>query len=91
MSADIVPFGIPRPDGPVKAPRASRQHEPVDREIARLREIVAQTGDALLLAEGPVSPDAQLLELCDEAASSPYDRRKGESAPMGDARPAMDR
>src|SRR5438874_1446018 len=44
----------------MKTPRA------VDREIARLREIVAETGDALLLADGPVSPDAALLEVCAE-------------------------
>jgi hypothetical protein len=39
-----------------------------DREIARLREIVRQTGDSLLLADdGPCSPDAELLDLCSEA------------------------
>jgi hypothetical protein len=65
MSADIIPFGTPREE-PVK-PRMARQHDPADREIARLREIAAQTGDALLLPHGPISPDARLLELCDEA------------------------
>src|SRR4030088_1399607 len=40
---------------------------PVDREIARFREIVADTNDALLLAEGSAHPDAALLDLCAEA------------------------
>jgi len=40
---------------------------PVDREIARLREIVGQTSQALLLSDGPVNPDAGLLDLCAEA------------------------
>src|SRR3982074_2831457 len=40
---------------------------PVAREIARFREIVAQTNDALLLAEGSAHPDAALLDLCAEA------------------------
>jgi hypothetical protein len=31
--------------------------------IARLKEIVAQSGDALL-TEGPVHPDYELLDLC---------------------------
>ena len=44
-----------------------RAPHPVDREIARFREIVADTNDALLLAEGSAHPDAALLDLCAEA------------------------
>ena len=45
-----------------------RAPRPVDREIARFREIVAETNDALLLADGgAASPDAALLDLCAEA------------------------
>src|SRR5258708_31175107 len=44
-----------------------RAPRPVDREIARFREIVADTNDALLLAEGSAHPDAALLDLCAEA------------------------
>src|SRR5436190_19767721 len=44
-----------------------RAPRPVDREIARLREIVAEASNALLLAEGSVNPDAALFDLCAEA------------------------
>src|SRR5258708_1660461 len=44
-----------------------RAPRPVDREIARFREIVAETHDAILLAEGSAHPDAALLDLCAEA------------------------
>jgi hypothetical protein len=40
---------------------------PIDREITRFREIATTTNDALLLADGPASPDAALLDLCAEA------------------------
>lgn len=35
--------------------------------IDRLKAIAADAGDRLLLADGPVHPDAALLELCGEA------------------------
>jgi hypothetical protein len=35
--------------------------------IARLREIVAESADHAILADGPVSPDAELLDLCSKA------------------------
>lgn len=35
--------------------------------MTRMRELAAQSGDALLLANGPVQPDAALLDLCAEA------------------------
>jgi hypothetical protein len=44
-----------------------KMSRPADREIARFREIVAETNQALLLADGPAHPDAALLDLCAEA------------------------
>ncbi len=38
--------------------------------LARLREIAAATGDALLLADGPPHPDAKLLDICAEVAEA---------------------
>lgn len=38
--------------------------------IERLRRLVAESGDRLLLADGPPHPDAKLLELCAEAAEA---------------------
>jgi hypothetical protein len=35
--------------------------------IDRLKAIVAESGDRLLLADGPPNPDAELLDLCAEA------------------------
>ncbi|MGH7085365.1 MAG: hypothetical protein ACREFN_10295 [Acetobacteraceae bacterium] len=35
--------------------------------IARMRQIVAETGDHLLLGDGAPHPDAKLLDLCGEA------------------------
>ncbi len=34
---------------------------------ARMKEIAAQSGDALFLADGPVNPDWRLLDLCGDA------------------------
>jgi hypothetical protein len=53
---------------------------PLDREIARLREIVAKTSDALLLADGPAHPDAPLLDLCAEALHLLTHAEKGRNA-----------
>ena len=35
--------------------------------IERFRQIVKESGEHALLADGPVSPDADLLDLCAEA------------------------
>ena len=35
--------------------------------IARFRELAADSGDRLLLGDGPPNPDARLLDLCAEA------------------------
>lgn len=35
--------------------------------VARMREIAAQGGDSLLLANGPPHPDHELLDVCGEA------------------------
>jgi hypothetical protein len=35
--------------------------------VDRMRQLVADTGDRLLLADGPPHPDARLLELCSDA------------------------
>jgi len=40
---------------------------PVNREIARLREIVANSSDAMIFGGGEVSPDETLPDLCAEA------------------------
>jgi hypothetical protein len=37
------------------------------RDINRFREIARQSGDNALLSDGPVSPDADLLDICSEA------------------------
>ncbi|GAN78542.1 hypothetical protein [Acidisphaera rubrifaciens] len=54
MPKDAPLHDLPAPDvlGPV---------------LDRLRQIVAQSGDALLLGEGVVSPDAALLDACSTA------------------------
>ncbi|MGH7155856.1 MAG: hypothetical protein ACREF3_18160 [Acetobacteraceae bacterium] len=35
--------------------------------IAKFRQLVAESGDRLLLGDGPPNPDARLLDLCAEA------------------------
>lgn len=54
MPKDAPLHDLPAPDalGPV---------------VDRLRQIVAQSGDALLLGEGTLSPDATLLDACSTA------------------------
>ncbi len=45
-----------------------KREDPVALEpvIARLRQIAAEAGDHLLLADGPSNPDRKLLDLCAE-------------------------
>lgn len=44
-----------------------RQMPNLQPAIDRLRAIVAQSGDHLLMGDGPPNPDAELLDLCSEA------------------------
>jgi hypothetical protein len=48
--------------------------------IDRLKAIVAQSGDALLLANGPPHPDAALLDLCADALSLLLETQRVEAA-----------
>jgi hypothetical protein len=45
----------------------SKPHPAIEREIARLREIVAETTDSLIFGGGSSHPDAALFDLCAEA------------------------
>ena len=51
----------PRGGCSMKTPR------PVDREIARLREIVTNSSDAMIFGGGEITPDEALLDICAEA------------------------
>jgi len=50
-----------------KPARCYQPHPDHTATIDRMRQLAAQSGDALLLAEGPPHPDAALLDLCSEA------------------------
>ena len=51
----------------MKTARAVDRERALDREIARFRAIVRDSANNLLIADGPVHPDAALLYLCAEA------------------------
>lgn len=50
-----------------KLNKPPRRQQADDHTIARLREIATESHGNLLLADGPPSPDALLLDLCGEA------------------------
>lgn len=70
---------LPPPIGPILYPMEGRPPSPkpklrplplgeaLQSTVARMKEIAAQSGDSLLLANGPPHPDHELLDTCAEA------------------------